>query len=80
MFLPVKFGIVFHIEQFDVAQDGSGNDCIGNVFDLAGILTANLALPHHVRVEVPAVVALHSQVRKLVAYQQGLHFAKLQRL
>jgi len=63
----IKLGVVLHVEQFNVAADGGGNDGFGYIFDFAGLVAAGRALSHYMRVKVAAIHALYRQMREFIA-------------
>src|SRR5437660_5378641 len=76
---PVEFGVVFYIEEFHIAADGSGDYGMGDVFEFAGSLSADGTVGNHVGVEMAAVFALDGAGAESFSHQQGLHFTEFER-
>ena len=75
----VELGIILYVENFDVMADHPGQYCLGHVDYLASLASADRTEAYQVRVEVAAAGALHGLRDIVIANQQGLYFAHLQR-
>src|SRR5690348_14366002 len=66
---PVEVRIVPDIEQFDVAQDGAGNDCLGYIFQFARLSPADWAGWNDMRIQMAARRTLDAAAVKAFANQ-----------
>src|SRR5207302_9865370 len=71
----VKLGVVFDVEQFDVAADDPGENGLAYVDDLTSFAAADGTEADQVGVEVAAAGALDGLGAIVLSDQQGLHFA-----
>src|SRR5579863_6828031 len=71
----VEFGIVLHVEEFDILADDPGQDGLGDIDDFASLASTNRARVYQVSVEMAAAGALDRLGDEAISEQQGLHFA-----
>src|SRR5947209_5999294 len=74
----VQIRVVFHIEQFDVAENRPRQDRFGNVLEFTDLAAANRARRHHMGVKMATRRALDATSVKVLPDQQRLYLTHLE--